>query len=455
MEITRGKIRKGIKFLVYGPEGIGKSTFVSRIPGVVFIDTEGSTGELDVARLPTPTSWQMLLDEVDYVLAHPEIRALVVDTADWAERMCVEHVLATRQLKSIEDAGYGRGYVFLYEEFGKLLNTMETLSQRGVHAGFTAHAMMRKFEQPDELGAYDRWELKMSKKVAPLVKEWSSLMLFANYETMVYATDKEGRKHKAAGGQRIMHATHHPCWDAKNRYGLPDKMPFDFDQVAALFTSVPSPAMATASVPVSSWAGNPAPAPAPAVGNPAPAPAQATGSPASPPVPAAGNPASNAASPVHASPESADRKTNPAPASNAQSGPAAASPAQTPMPLTSTGPAAPTQTATAQTPSTSTATASPTTIAPAAPAQASAASPAPSATTRDPDLAAIPKALRDLMDESSVTPFELKSVIAERGYFPMDTPFANYPRDFVQGVLIGAWPQVRDMILHNRENTPF
>ena len=90
-----------------------------------------------------------------------------------------------------------------------------------------------------------------------------------------------------------------------------------------------------------------------------------------------------------------------------------------------------------------------------APAQASAALPAPSATTQDPDLAAIPQALRDLMAESSITPFELKSVIAERGYFPMDTPFANYPRDFVQGVLIGAWPQVRDMILHNRENTPF
>ena len=28
----------------------------------------------------------------------------------------------------------------------------------GIHVVLTAHAMMRKFEQPDEMGAYDRWE---------------------------------------------------------------------------------------------------------------------------------------------------------------------------------------------------------------------------------------------------------------------------------------------------------
>lgn len=44
-----------------------------------------------------------------------------------------------------------------------------------------AECMMRKFEQPDEMGAYDRWELKLQKKTAALVKEWADLLLFANY----------------------------------------------------------------------------------------------------------------------------------------------------------------------------------------------------------------------------------------------------------------------------------
>ena len=65
MQITRGKILTGLRFCLYGSEGIGKSTFVSQIPGVVFIDTEGSTNNMDVQRLPTPKSWAQLLAEVD------------------------------------------------------------------------------------------------------------------------------------------------------------------------------------------------------------------------------------------------------------------------------------------------------------------------------------------------------------------------------------------------------
>ena len=90
---------------------------------------------------------------------------------------------------------------------------------RGVHVVLTAHAMMRKFEQPDEMGAYDRWELKLQKKTSALVKEWSDLLLFANYKTLSVATDEKGKKFKAQGGRRVIYTSHHPCWDAKNRLG--------------------------------------------------------------------------------------------------------------------------------------------------------------------------------------------------------------------------------------------
>ena len=62
MEITRGKIQTAQKIVLYGPEGIGKTTFASRFPEPLFIDTEGSTRQLDVARLPKPTSWQFMMD---------------------------------------------------------------------------------------------------------------------------------------------------------------------------------------------------------------------------------------------------------------------------------------------------------------------------------------------------------------------------------------------------------
>ena len=78
---------------------------------------------MDVARLPRPTSWNMLLDEINYIKAHPEeCKTLIIDTIDWAESLCVEHICAIHDKKGIEDFGYGNGYVYAKEEFGRFLN---------------------------------------------------------------------------------------------------------------------------------------------------------------------------------------------------------------------------------------------------------------------------------------------------------------------------------------------
>ena len=91
-QITRGLIVKPQKVVVYGPEGIGKPTFAADFPDPLFIDTEGSTNVYDVARLPAPTSWTMLLDEVREVIKNPTCcKTLVIDTIDWAEQLCVQY----------------------------------------------------------------------------------------------------------------------------------------------------------------------------------------------------------------------------------------------------------------------------------------------------------------------------------------------------------------------------
>ena len=239
MQIIRGKIPCAKKVLIYGPEGIGKSTFASRFPEPVFIDTEGSTKDMDVARFEKASSWTMLLDQVRYVKMNPSVcRTLVIDTADWAEQMCVANLCARYGKKGVEDFGYGNGYVYAKEEFGRFLNVLEEVVDAGVNVVLTAHAQMRKFEQPDELGSYDRWELKLGKKTssqtAPLAKEWADMVLFANYKTWSVAVDDKGKKRKAQGGARVMYTSHHPCWDAKNRYGLPEEMPFEYESIRSI-----------------------------------------------------------------------------------------------------------------------------------------------------------------------------------------------------------------------------
>ena len=198
----------------------------------------------------------------------------------------------------------------------------------GINVVLTAHAQMRKFEQPDEMGAYDRWEMKLTRQVAPLLKEWSDMLLFCNYKTLVVAADKDGKKHKATGNKRVMHTTYHPCWDAKNRFDLADEIPMDYEQIRFIFESAPVPVQ-------------------PAPVNPAPE-----------------------------MPETIEQTEN---------------------------------SGISQT-------------------------------------ASVPKALADLMAASGITEDKIRKACAMKGYFPEDMPISAYPKEFVEGVLIGAWGQIVDFI---------
>lgn len=348
MDIIRGKLPGALKVVVYGPEGIGKSTFASQFPCPLFIDTEGSTRHMDVARTPKPTSWPMLLGLVDEVIRDPSLcRTLVVDTMDWAELMCTQYVCDKYQKKSIEEFGYGKGYTYLSEEFGRLLNQLSEVVERGVHVVITAHAKMRKFEQPDELGAYDRWEMKLSAKNAPLVKEWADMVLFASYKT--YAVKTESGKVKGQGGERRMYTAHHPCWDAKNRFGLAPELPFTFAEIASVVGETPS------------------------ISEPAP---------------------QNEPKPVN-------------------------SPANPPQEVEGI-----------------------------------------SAPTQDdglvPDIPdGIPQALADLMRANNVTATDIMTAVYTKGYYPLGMEITDYPKEFVNGCLIGAWNQVYKEVLKNRQEIPF
>lgn len=382
MQIIRGKIHCAKKVLIYGPEGIGKSTFASHFPDPVFIDTEGSTKDMDVARFEKASSWTMLMEQVRYAKMNPSVcRTLVIDTADWAEQMCVADLCARYGKKGVEDFGYGNGYVYAKEEFGRFLNSLEEVVEAGVNVVLTAHAQMRKFEQPDELGSYDRWELKLGKKTssqtAPLAKEWADMVLFANYKTWSVAVDDKGRKRKAQGGARVMYTSHHPCWDAKNRYGLPEEMPFEYesirfiieggDQTAVKMEQPTEPVIISPS--------------APPVQTPTPPPAEKI-------------------------PEQLVQQT---------------------MDLTP-------------------------------PANEGSVGEAFTGKMSDfePDTR-IPKALRDLMISNNVNEWDVQRVVEARGYFPGDMPVYDYPKDFIEGVLVGAWDQVYAMIkeMNEKEAIPF
>ncbi len=235
-ELITGIRHKALRVGIYGQPGIGKTTLAAEFPNPVFVDVEDGSNQLPVARLPRPTSWEMLLDEVREVRdGNVPCSSLVIDTADAAENLCIRHVCSEHNWAGLESPGYGKGYTYAAEEFGKLLDLLGEVVDGGRNVVVVAHAMARKFERPDEEGAYDRYEPKLSKKVAPMYKEWCDMLLFCDYKTYVETeSNKDGKitKAKAKGGKRIIRTTHHPCWDAKNRFGLKDELPLSYDGIA-------------------------------------------------------------------------------------------------------------------------------------------------------------------------------------------------------------------------------
>lgn len=217
LSISRGPVAKAQKVVVYGPEGIGKTTLAARFPDPLFIDTEDGTAHYDVARLdPAPASWQALLQAVRDVKAERPCSTLVLDTADWAESMCAAHVIAENSWKSIETPSYGKGWMMLAESFGKLLDALSDVADSGINVVVCAHAKMRKFEQPDEAAGYDRWELKLSKQVAPMVKEWADAVLFLNWKTTVEVVGGGASPPRARPATRAA-----PCSASTTRAGTP------------------------------------------------------------------------------------------------------------------------------------------------------------------------------------------------------------------------------------------
>ena len=256
LNITSGRVARPQKLVFYGVEGIGKTSLAAQTPDPLFIDTEGGTAHLDVRRLQKPASWEELIALVKEVANTPDVcRTLVIDTADWAEQMCIDHICAKYKQPGIESFGYGKGYTFLAEEFARLLAACDEVILSGKNVVITAHAKMRKQELPDEQGAFDRWELKLSKQTAPLLKEWPDALLFLNFKTLVVATDSN--THKAQGGKRVMFTSHHPCWDAKNRHGLPEELDLSYASIAPIFGDTKPSTQAAAPIQVQTPAQQP------------------------------------------------------------------------------------------------------------------------------------------------------------------------------------------------------
>lgn len=229
--ITRGKLEKPPRVLLYGVEKIGKSTFGASAPNPIFLCAEDGTSELDVARFPEPAHWEEARYALDTLRRSPhDYKTLVLDTLDWLEPLCWREVCRKGGKLAIEDFDYGKGFVAALDTWRDFLSDLDELrSERGMTIVLLAHSWVRSFNNPEGEN-FDRYEMKLHAKTGALLKEWCDAVLFATYETFTH--EKKGKVKGVASGARIIHTQRMAAWDAGNRYDLPETIPLDWDAFA-------------------------------------------------------------------------------------------------------------------------------------------------------------------------------------------------------------------------------
>src|SRR5262245_28342507 len=115
-------------FIVYGRPKVGKSTFCSKIPDAIFLDTEDGLSHLEVFRVPV-WSWEDLLDALNELRTdnHP-FRNVVIDTIDSAWRLCAQYICAKKGLETPYGANdHGASWMEINDEMRRVLRGLSKL----------------------------------------------------------------------------------------------------------------------------------------------------------------------------------------------------------------------------------------------------------------------------------------------------------------------------------------
>jgi hypothetical protein len=237
-QIHSGKRHNPPRFLIYGTEGIGKSTLAAAAPKPIFIPTEDGLGQIECDSFPLAHTFEDIDSALTTLINEGhDYQTVVIDSLDWLERLVWDALCEQYGVISIEkvDGGYARGYTHALTNWRKVLNDLDTLrNKRGMCVIVLAHAKVEKFDDP-ETSAYDRYSPRLHKHANALVTEWADAVLFATRKIITKSEDAGFNRTRTTaaglgkdGGDRVIRCVGSPSCVAKNRYSLPAELPLSW-----------------------------------------------------------------------------------------------------------------------------------------------------------------------------------------------------------------------------------
>jgi hypothetical protein len=230
--VKNGKIQSAPRLLVYGADGVGKSSFAAGAPSPLFLDFDRRTDHLDVARL-SPATWDETLGVMRELHAKPgEFKTLVIDTLDHMERLIHAHVCTKEGKASLGDFAFGKGFVAAMGEWRRFVAAIDALRSVGVETILLAHGVLLTVNTPTG-DVYQKYGLKLlgtkGNNPTELLSEKCDLVGYAHFEDFVVKDKATGKSRAVPGGDRVLDFAHHPGYESKCGIKFPDSIPLSWE----------------------------------------------------------------------------------------------------------------------------------------------------------------------------------------------------------------------------------
>ncbi len=227
--IQSGIENKPPRIVIHGVHGVGKSTCAAQAPNPIFLQTEDGLTSIDTPHFPLATTLDQVWEYMGMLMKEDhQYKTFVLDTIDWLQTLVWAQVCEEQKVASIEQCGYGKGYVFAMKHFDRFFKGVDKLREKGMAIVILAHNEIKPFNPPDG-DSYDRYQIKLHKHAASKLEEWADAVLFANFKTFV---DAETGKVVNSVQERVLYSSNRPAWRAKTRYrNMPEEMPMKFENI--------------------------------------------------------------------------------------------------------------------------------------------------------------------------------------------------------------------------------
>ena len=243
-EIKKEKLLTPDRILLYGMPKVGKSTFGAMAHNPIFLNIEDGIDNLTTHRIFNNNDEKTYKKCVEALRAlvtqDHDFKTLVIDSADWLERLIYKAVAQASNVKSIDDIGYGKGYADAVNYWESFLNMLDTIRhKRGMEIIIICHVDVKVFNDTNG-EAYNQYAPKLHGKTAKgdstlgLLTEWVDMILFAKREVRTSKTIQSGKEVNVANVSEEKIKRHLYTnsmagnFIAGNRLSMPEKMGLDY-----------------------------------------------------------------------------------------------------------------------------------------------------------------------------------------------------------------------------------